>query len=194
MKTFFREIVITAILALAVFFFLRVTVDTVIVIGISMEPSFYNEQRLLINKITYRLHEPERGDVIVFQPANNQEGDYIKRIIALPNDTVEIKEEAVYINGEKLNEPYIKSPPSYTIKEQKIPENSYFVLGDNRNHSNDSHNGWVVPHQNIVGKVWLSIWPPAEWGLVPNYFLTEQPAGAISNYLTGCPLLYIYNR
>ncbi|TET66492.1 MAG: signal peptidase I [Dehalococcoidia bacterium] len=191
MKTFFREIVITAILALAVFFFLRVTVDTVIVIGISMEPSFHNEQRLLINKIAYRLHEPERGDVIVFQPANNQEGDYIKRIIALPNDTVEIKKEAVYINGEKLNEPYIKSPPSYTIKEQKIPENSYFVLGDNRNKSNDSHNGWVVPRQNIVGKVWLSIWPPAEWELVPDYSLTEQPAGAISNYLTGYPIIYI---
>jgi len=191
MKTFFREIVITAILALAVFFFLRVTVDTVIVIGISMEPSFHNEQRLLINKITYRLHEPERGDVIVFQPTTSQEGDFIKRIIALPNDTVEIKKEAVYINGEKLNEPYIKSPPSYTIKEQKIPENSYFVLGDNRNKSNDSHNGWVVPRQNIVGKVWLLIWPPAEWGLVPTYSLTEQPAGAISNYLTGYPMIYI---
>lgn len=194
MKTFFREIMITAILALAVFFFLRVTVDTVIVIGISMEPSFHNEQRLLINKIAYRLHEPERGDVIVFQPANSQQGDFIKRIIALPNDTIEIKKEAVYINGEKLNEPYIKSPPNYTIKQQKIPENSYFVLGDNRNRSNDSHNGWVVPRQNITGKVWLSIWPPVKWGLVPDYSLTEQPAGARSNRLAGCPFLYIYNR
>lgn len=194
MKTFFREIMITAILALAVFFFLRVTVDTVIVIGISMEPSFHNEQRLLINKIAYRLHEPERGDVIVFQPANGQQGDFIKRIIALPNDTIEIKKEAVYINGEKLNEPYIKSPPNYTIEQQKIPENSYFVLGDNRNRSNDSHNGWVVPRQNITGKVWLSIWPPVKWGLVPEYSLTEQPAGARSNLLAGCPFIYIYNR
>jgi len=191
MKAFFKEIAITAILALVIFFLLQVTVDTVIVIGISMEPSFHNEQRLLVSKVAYRFHEPERGDVIVFQPANSQEGDFIKRIIALPNDTLEIKEEAVYVNGTELDEPYIKSPPHYTIEEQKISENSYFVLGDNRNNSNDSHNGWVVPRQNIAGKVWLSIWPPAEWGLVPEYSLTEQLAGAINNYLARCPIIYI---
>ena len=191
MKAFFKEIAITAILALVIFVLLQVTVDTVIVVGISMEPSFHNEQRLLVSKVAYRFHEPERGDVIVFQPANSQEGDFIKRIIALPNDTLEIKEEAVWVNGTELDEPYIESPPRYTTEEQKISENSYFVLGDNRNNSNDSHNGWVVPRQNIAGKVWLSIWPPAEWGLVPEYSLTEQFAGAISNYLARCPIIYI---
>jgi len=191
MKTFFKEIAITAILALVIFFSLQVTVDTVIVIGISMEPSFHNKQRLLVNKVAYRLHEPERGDVIVFHPTNSQEGDFIKRIIALPNDTLEIKEEAVYVNGTELDEPYIKSPPHYTIEEQKISENNYFVLGDNRNNSNDSHNGWVVPRQNIAGKVWVSIWPPAEWGLVPEYSLIEQLTGAISNYLARYPIIYI---
>ena len=191
MKTFFREIAITIILALAMFFLLRATIDTVVVIGVSMEPSFHNEQRLIVSKVTYRLHEPERGDVIVFQPTNNQRGEYIKRIIAQPGDTVEIKEEAVYVNGTKLNEPYIKSAPSYTTKEQKIPVNNYFVLGDNRNNSNDSHNGWVVPRQNIAGKVWLSIWPPANWGLVPEYSLAEQLTGAISNWLAGRSIYYI---
>ena len=175
MKAFFREVLITTVLALAIFFLLRFTIDTVIVVGISMEPSFHSGQRILVSKVAYRLHEPERGDVIVFRPAdNNGQGEFIKRIIALPNDTVEIKDGAVYVNGKKLNEPYIKSPPSYRIAEQKIPPNNYFVLGDNRNRSNDSHNGWVVPRQNIIGKAWLSIWPPSEWGLVDNYPLQQQ--------------------
>ncbi len=185
MKAFFREIVITAILALGIFFLLQATIDTVIVVGISMEPSFHNGQRLLVNKVAYRLHEPERGDVIVFQPTKHGEGDFIKRIIALPNDTVEIKDNAVYVNGTKLDEPYIKSPPHYTFEEQEIPRNSYFVLGDNRNNSDDSHNGWVVPRQNILGKVWLSIWPPAEWGLVPNYSLAGQLTIMIYKYIIG---------
>lgn len=178
MKTFFREIVITAILALVIFFVIQVTIGSFIVVGISMEPSFHNEQRLLVNKVVYRLHEPERGDVIVFEPVDSEQGDYIKRIIALPNDTIEVKKGAVYVNDAKLDEPYIKNPPSYTIKQKKIPENSYFVLGDNRNNSNDSHNGWVVPRQKIVGKAWLLIWPPTEWGLVPDYSLPEQLASS----------------
>ncbi len=194
MKTFFREIAITAILALAIFFFLRVTVETVIVVGISMEPSFHNEQRLLVSKVTYRLHEPERGDVIVFHPVNSKEGDYIKRIIAQSSDTVEIKDGVVYVNGTKLNEPYIKNPPEYTLDERKIPQNNYFVLGDNRNNSNDSHNDWVVPRQNILGKVWLSIWPPAEWGVVPSHLLTEQLSSAMRDYLIGCPIIIYINR
>ena len=195
MKAFFREIVITIILALVVFFLIQATVGSFIVIGISMEPSFHSGQRLLVSKVTYRLHEPERGDVIVFQPVDSQQGDYIKRIIALPGDTVEIKKGAVYVNSTKLDEPYIKSSPRYTIEQQKIPANNYFVLGDNRNNSNDSHNGWVVPRQKIVGKVWLSIWPPTEWEVVPDYSLTEQLASSISNRLAGAPILHIiYNR
>jgi len=192
MKAFFREIVITAILAVLIFFLIQATLGSFIVVGISMEPSFHSEQRLLVSKVVYRLHEPERGDVIVFEPADSQQGDYIKRIVALPNDTVEIKKGAVYVNGSKLDEPYIKNPPSYTIKEQKIPGNSYFVLGDNRNNSNDSHNGWVVPRQRIVGKAWLLIWPPGIWGLVPDYPLAEQLASSINNRPAGVPFTYIY--
>ena len=102
MKSFFRELAITAVLALAVFFLLRFTIDTVIVIGISMEPSFHSGQRVLLSKVSYRMHEPERGDVIVFEPVNGEREDLIKRIIALPKDTVEVKDSAVYVNGTKL--------------------------------------------------------------------------------------------
>ena len=190
MKAFFRELIITAVLALVVFFALRFTIDTVIIIGISMEPSFHSGQRILISKVTYRMHEPERGDVIVFRPTNSEKGEFIKRIIAVPNDTVEVKDDAVYVNGTRLKEPYIKNTPSYHLNKQKVPADNYFVLGDNRNQSNDSHTGWVVPRQNIVGKAWLSIWPPPEWGLVPQYSLHEQLTRIINTYLAKGYLLY----
>lgn len=180
MKTLFREILITILLAAAVFVLIQTSVQTFIVVGSSMEPSFHDGQRLLVNKAVYYLHPPERGDVIVFEPVENRQGDYIKRIIALPGDTLQIKEEAVYVNGSKLDEPYIKNPPAYTIETQKIPRDNYFVLGDNRNNSDDSHSGWLVPRQNIVGKAWLSIWPPDDWGLAANYPLQEQLASAAS--------------
>ena len=178
MKTFLRETLITLILAVVIFFSLQITVQSFVVVGCSMEPGLHERQRLLINKVAYTFHEPERGDVIVFEPVNNRRADYIKRIIALPGDTVEVKMGTVYVNGSQLDEPYIKDPPKYTIHQEKVPKNNYFVLGDNRNNSNDSHNGWTVPHQNITGKAWLLIWPPGEWGLISNYSLQEQLASS----------------
>ena len=136
-----------------------------------MEPNFYDGQRVLVNKIVYNFHEPERGDVIILHPPPPYDPDatpFIKRIIGLPGETIEVKDGEVYINGSKLYEPYIEAAPDYAIK-REIPANEYFVLGDNRNNSNDSHGGWTVPRQNIIGKVWLSIWPPGKWGLVPTY-------------------------
>ncbi|MDH5695095.1 MAG: signal peptidase I [Dehalococcoidia bacterium] len=174
MKTFSREILVPLILAVAIFFLLRATVQSFVVVECCMEPNFESGERLLVNKVVYHFREPERGDVIILHPPLNPEAVYIKRIIALSGDTVEIKMGAVYINGSKLNEPYIKEPPSYTFPQEKIPKNEYFVLGDNRNNANDSHKGWTVPRQNIIGKAWLSFWPPSEWGLVANYSLEEQ--------------------
>jgi signal peptidase I len=142
-----------------------------------MEPSLQDGQQLLINKVVYYFHKPERGDVIILHPPppySPKELPFIKRIIALPGDTIEVKNGAVYVNGLKLDEPYIKEPPTYNLPPKKIPENEYFVLGDNRNNTSDSHNGWTVPRQNIIGKAWLSIWPLSEWGLVQNYPLNKQ--------------------
>lgn len=181
MKSFLRELTLTFVLALTLFFLLQATVQNFYIDGTSMEPSFQDEQRLLVSKVAYYLHEPERGDVLVFRPPQNEQKDYIKRLIALPGDTVEVKKETVYVNDSPLEEPYILSPPRYTVEKHKIPESSYFVLGDNRNNSNDSHKGWVVPRQNIVGKAWLSIWPPGKWGLIPAYPIMESLASALIN-------------
>ncbi len=174
MKNILREVLITIILALIIFFAARATIQTYIVVMTSMEPSFHEGQRLVVNKVVYIFGEPERGDVVVFRAPNQEHDDFIKRVIALPGDTVEVKNGAVYINGVRLDEPYIKSPPSYNMAEMKVPEDSYFVLGDNRNNSNDSHYGWLLPRENIIGKAWLSTWPPDNWGLVPDYSLGEQ--------------------
>ncbi len=144
-----------------------------------MSPNFHDGQQLLVNKIVYKFHEPERGDVVIFHSPIKYQDDFIKRIIGLPGESVEIKEGIVYIHKEDgtvlpLDEPYIAEPARNNFKGNKIPEDEYFVLGDNRNNSSDARNGWTLPRQNIIGKVWLSIWPLEEWGLVANYHLQAQ--------------------
>ena len=176
MKSFLRDVLGTIVLAIAIFFILQSTVQSFIVRGPSMQDSFHDEQRLIVikSKVLYLFQEPERGDVIVFHPPENKQEDYIKRIIGLPGDTVEINGGSVLINGTILDEPYVKDSPHYTLDSLEVSEQHYFVLGDNRNNSNDSHSGWTVPFENILGEAWLSIWPPSEWGTVNNYSLDEQ--------------------
>ena len=186
MKQPLRDFLIMVAIAVVIFVGLRSAILTVDIYHPSMEPNFWEGQRLLINKVVYKIHEPERGDVIIFRPPNNQRETFIKRIIGLPGESVEIKEGTVYIHQEDgnvllLDEPYIKEPSTRSFKGGTIPENEYFVLGDNRNISNDSRNGWTVPRNNIIGKAWISIWPPNLWGLAANYPLQEQIASATDN-------------
>jgi signal peptidase I len=172
----FREVVITIVIALAVFLSLRLTVQSYTVVMSSMEPNFQQGWCIMVNKVSYHSSGPQRGDVIVFKPPPpNEESPYpfIKRIIGLPDDTVEIKDEKVFINGIPLNETYIMAPPDYTMPAIVVPENEYFVLGDNRNNSNDSHNGWTVPRANIIGKAWFVYWPPSKWRVVKHYSYPE---------------------
>ena len=183
MKHTLRDLLIMVIIAAAIFIGLRSTAQTYVVYGPSMEPNFWENQRLIVNKVVYRIHEPERGDVIVFRPPDNQRDSYIKRIIGLPGETVEVKDGLVYIHQEngnvlQLDEPYVKELSNRPFKGNKIPENEYFVLGDNRNNTNDSRNGWTTPSESIIGKAWVSIWPPDKWGLAANYPLQEQIANA----------------
>jgi len=174
MKAFRRKTLVIIIVVIVIVILLKTTVQIFPVIGDSMEPNLHWGQQLLTNKTAYHFHEPQRGDVIILRPPFNPEVGFIKRLIAVPGDTIEIKEYAVYVNGSKLHEPYIKQPPTYTFPRQRIPENEYFVLGDNRNDAFDSHVGWTVPRQDIIGKVWFSIWPPSQGELVTHYPLQEQ--------------------
>lgn len=134
----------------------------------SMEPTLLPHDRVLVSKFIYRLREPARGDVIVLRYPRNPERNYIKRVIGLPGETVEIHDGKVFINGMVLDEPYIKLPPRYTYRARQVPPGQYFVLGDNRPNSSDSHVGWFVPADNIIGKAVIVYWPPSQWGLVPD--------------------------
>ncbi len=177
MRVFLRDILTTVVLAVVIFFGLQATIQKYVIWEICMEPNFYDGQQVLVNKIIYKFQELTNGDIIILHPPSPYDPKatpFIKRIIAIPGQTVEVKNGEVYVDGQKLYEPYIKEPPTYPVPLKTIPENEYFVLGDNRNNANDSHTGWTVPRQNIIGKAWLSYWPLSRWGLVSNYHLQEQ--------------------
>jgi signal peptidase I len=167
-RSLLREILETALLTAIIFLVLNTTTGRFQVRGSSMEPTLFDGQYLLISKVTYWIHPPERGDVIVFHPPNNLSDDYIKRVVGLPGEHVEIQGGGVSINGVQLQEPYIANPGSYSGV-WDLGEEEYFVLGDNRRNSSDSHTWGVFPGGNIVGKAWLCYWPPEQWSLVTHY-------------------------
>jgi signal peptidase I len=144
--------------------------------GPSMLPTLTSGQYLWVNKAAYTrvngqyiLGGPQRGDVAVLRaPDATADVDLIKRIIGLPGDRVAVHDQQVFINGQALDEPYIHFMAGYTFGEAEIPSGEYFVLGDNRANSRDSHYGWFVPAEDLVGRAWLTYWPPAEWGVLPG--------------------------
>jgi signal peptidase I len=174
-KSLLIEFIGVVALATILFLIIQPVAEKAIVIGSSMEPNLSNEQRILVNKIAYVFSDPKRGDIIIFDPPVNSDNDYIKRIIGLPEETVEIKDSIVYIHQADgtvfpLDESkYIADDPNYDYISDVIPENCYFVLGDNRNNSGDSHYGWFVSRDDIYGKAWFSYWPISDFGFVLNY-------------------------
>lgn len=148
--------------------------------GDSMENNFHNEETLLVDKISYKFHNPQRSDVIIFVAPQNPKDDYIKRIIGLPGDTFSIKNSKVYINDELLQEPYLADNivtnfSKSGISQIKLQDGEYFVLGDNRTNSSDSREWGVVPKNNIIGKAWLVVYPFDNIGLV-RYPSSTLPA------------------
>lgn len=172
LKEFLREVIETLLLAAAIYLVVNVTTARRVVEGPSMEPTLHSGQFLLVNRLAYHLGEPERGDIIVFHSPSNSRDDLVKRIIGLPGEAVTIREGFVYIDGQLLQEPYISTPSRYGGT-WEVPEDHYFVLGDNRNDSSDSHNWsgeeYALPADQIIGEAWLSYWPPEAWGVASHY-------------------------
>ena len=119
--------------------------------------------------------------MVVFRASTERNREYVKRVIGLPGDTVVIKHGGVFVNGRPVDEPYVESPlpENYTYPKSgrpvRVPDGKYFVLGDNRPDSSDSRQGWFVPVEDLVGRAWLSYWPPAAWGIVRHEPLQERP-------------------
>ena len=139
-------------------------VQTVHVMGPSMEPTLQNNDFLIASKISYRLHDPQRGDIIVFKPSIDAQHDYIKRIIGIPGDHLRIANAQIFINGHQLKETYLSEAwTSFNTwnngNEDVVPANSYFVMGDNRNHSTDSRFLGYQKKDQFLGKAWVRIWP-----------------------------------
>ena len=171
-RSVLREILETVLLTVIIFLILNATTGRFQVRGSSMEPALHDGQYLLISKLTYWVHPPERGDVIVFHPPRNPGDDYIKRIVGLPGERVEIQSGRVSVNGVLLEEPYIANSGSYSGA-WELGDGEYFVLGDNRRNSSDSHTWGVFPGDNVVGKAWLCYWPPEKWSFVIHYTFPE---------------------
>lgn len=172
-----REMVETVVLALVIFFLIRIFVQNFRVDGMSMEPNFHDGQFLLINKLAYKLGEPQRGDVIVFRYPRDPSRDFIKRVVGLPGETVEVVDGQVYVNGQAIQEPQTIQHAAYNSGPVTLAADEVYVMGDNRPNSSDSHSWGPLSTDLIIGKVVLSYWPPASWGLVKT---PETESGATS--------------
>jgi signal peptidase I len=148
----------TVLLALVIFLAINALSARVRVENISMRPTLEPGQFLLVNRVAYKLGEPKIGDIVVFHAPGVSDEDYIKRVIGLPGDVVQVADGIVYVNSQPLYEPYIADTPNYTGT-WTVPENEYFVLGDNRNNSSDSHLWGYIPADDIVGRALLIYWP-----------------------------------
>ena len=164
---FFIDVAETLILSILLFVAINAVSARIRVDGHSMEPSLQSGEFVIVNKLAYKLGSPDIGDVIVFHYPRDPDQEYIKRIIGLPNSSVEISNGSVYVNGELIDEPYIAAPPNYQ-SDIEVPEDSLFVLGDNRNNSSDSHNWGPVPMDFVIGKALVVYWPPEKWGLIQH--------------------------
>ena len=163
-----REIVETLLLTMFIFWIVNTATGRFRIEGYSMLPTLQEGEYVIIDKLSYYLSDPERGDVIVLHFPNDRSRDFIKRVMGVPGDHIEIGDGQVRINGTVLDEPYINADPSYNGT-WDVPEDSYFVLGDNRNNSSDSHNWSFLPRDDVVGKAWVIYWGPENWGLVAHY-------------------------
>ncbi len=170
-----REIVGTVVFVIAVTVLFDLAIPRSLVDGHSMEPTFYGDDRLVVSRIHYLVGSPERGDILVFNslvPSEAERGIMlIKRVVGLPGETVELRDQQIYVDGEALTEAYIKETcGTMRCADQRwvLGQDEYFMMGDNRNNSRDSRRFGAVPINKIVGQVVFRYWPLATIGIIPN--------------------------
>jgi len=181
-----REVIDTILFILIVYVLVEMAAPRFLVEGPSMQPTFWDYQRLIISRIHYMVSDPERGDIVVFNDPSSNLGDspLIKRAVGLPGDMIEFRQTTraastadgqpqavmeLYVNGNKVDEPYINEPcrPSNCpARSWTLGANEYFLMGDNRNHSNDSRSFGPINKHAIIGEALMRYWPPQDWALL----------------------------
>jgi signal peptidase I len=176
LKRFARDILEISLISLFLFVSINTLSARIRIESVSMEPTLYAGNFVVVSKLAYQFTGPSRGDIIVFHyPPNPEQDPYIKRIIGLPGDQVIVEEDDVLINGVRIAEPYLDSPTRQG-GEWTIPQDSLFVMGDNRNNSSDSRSWGVVPVENVIGKALVVYWPPNKWELLgSSYAIAAEP-------------------
>ena len=171
---FFLDVVETVVLAVILFIGINAVSARVRVDGFSMRPTLDDGEFLLVNKLSYKWNDFSRGDIVVFHFPLNPEEELIKRVIGLPGDHVVVRNSRVYVNDELVQEGYIEQAPLYT-GEWFVTQDHLFVLGDNRNNSNDSKDWGMLPMENVVGRAVLIYWPPPVWKVIdhPDLLLAQ---------------------
>ncbi len=171
-----RELLETLILTVVTYLLVRTFLfETYRVVGQSMEPTLVQDQRLIVSKLSYRLHDPQRGDIIVFRDPNDSGRNLIKRIIGLPGEIIAINNGLVFINEQQIDEPYLDSSSGRSEAQTVIPDGYYFVMGDNRSNSSDSRSWGVLAADKIVGKAAFTYWPVGLWGPAPHETYGDEP-------------------
>ncbi|MDY6939141.1 MAG: signal peptidase I [Cyanobacteriota bacterium] len=167
-----RENIQLAIVALGLALLIRVFIaEPRYIPSDSMLPGLRVNDRLIVEKVSYDFHSPDRGDIVVFSPPSqlqrlgyDKRQAFIKRVVGLPGQTLAVRDGRVFVDGEPLQEEYIAEAPNYDWGPQTVPEDNVFVMGDNRNNSNDSHIWGFLPQTDIIGRAWLRFWPPDRLG------------------------------
>ena len=177
-KSFAKEVLQTLLLTAVIFFGTRLAVQNYRVEGSSMYGTLHHSEFVLVNKLAYVRSEPQHGDIIVFNYPQDPSEQFVKRIIAIPGDTIEIRQGIVYVNGERVTEPYVSKGTQLAgfadrdeLSNRTVPADAFFVMGDNRRGSRDSREWGYLPRKFIVGKVWVAYWPLDDFGVIEHFEL-----------------------
>ncbi len=175
-----RDVVEIVLLVVITYTPINLMTARAIVEGPSMQPNFFTGQLVIVNRSAYFFSAPARGDVVVLHNPNSlQRDDLIKRVIGLPGETLELREGQVYINGMRLDEPYIKNPCGSTcVGKWELGPEEYFIMGDNRPNSSDSRGFGPIKRSLIVGQAWIRYWPLPDFEIVPHPNYNLQPSGS----------------
>jgi signal peptidase I len=173
----FRDIVETMLLVAISFLVVNALIGRFRIEQVSMQPNLHEGEYVIVDKVSYALRTPERGEIVVLKSPTPGAPDLIKRVVGLPGEMIEVRDGQAYVNGTPLTEPYINGPIAQATPPRLVEDGRYFVMGDNRNNSSDSRLFGTIPAADIVGRAWIIYWPPSDWQILsdPTYAAASPP-------------------